>query len=160
MAYLKVGCPDCNGMKDIRAERCKACAAKRRRGSKDSPETVEKKRLAAIRRGKVGAQVPGRKQKDSQIANRLISRYGYDTRKVGKTYDHKKHRWHLKAWADDVKASWNNKCASCESTEKLHAHHIIPKHLFPENELLVQNGICLCHDCHWQLHRHLSGKEV
>lgn len=36
----------------------------------------------------------------------------------------------------------------CGSKKMLEAHHIKEKVNFPELEYDVDNGICLCHDCH------------
>jgi predicted restriction endonuclease len=142
-------CPTCQGVKDSRSKNCKACKI-------PAPRTAEWN--SNISKGwNPKSAHPGRKQSEEEISKRMISRWGYDTTKVEKTYDSKNTRWHLIKWAKEVKESWNNKCASCSSTKKLEAHHIMAKALFPELETLVTNGICLCHNCHWDLHRHIGG---
>jgi 5-methylcytosine-specific restriction endonuclease McrA len=60
--------------------------------------------------------------------------------------------WRLKDWSDAVKHSWNYTCAMCSSTEKLEAHHIIPREIMPEYASLINNGICLCKTCHRDVH--------
>ena len=54
----------------------------------------------------------------------------------------------LYLWAKTVKELDNHKCAFCGSTEKLEAHHIRKKSLFPELKNDIDNGITLCHKCH------------
>jgi hypothetical protein len=66
----------------------------------------------------------GTKQSKETISKRMISRYGYDTTQIEKKNDHKKNRWYLKKWADAVKEE-QGCCQKCETTENLHAHHII-----------------------------------
>lgn len=55
-------------------------------------------------------------------------------------------------WAKTIKKLDNNMCKLCDSTKNLHAHHIYPKSLFPELALDLDNGVTLCHDCHWGIH--------
>jgi len=56
------------------------------------------------------------------------------------------------AWAKRVKER-DGCCQKCSSTEDLHAHHLIPKALMPQNAYVVANGITLCKDCHIELHK-------
>ena len=58
-------------------------------------------------------------------------------------------------WAKRVKER-DGCCQKCSSTENLHAHHLIPKALFPQNAYVVSNDITLCKDCHIELHKILS----
>jgi 5-methylcytosine-specific restriction endonuclease McrA len=55
-------------------------------------------------------------------------------------------------WANAVKNRDNRCCVYCGSTEKLQAHHILSKHKHPEWSLFINNGITLCHNCHWAEH--------
>lgn len=144
-------CPKCNGKKDFRAKNCSNCR------DKPAPMSEETKAKLSVAAKKRIPNALGRKQSKEEISKRMTSRYGYDTTQVEKTYNSKKTRWHLVKWAKKVKESWGNCCASCGSFKKLQAHHIMSKALFPELETLVTNGICLCHDCHWDLHRHIDG---
>jgi len=43
------------------------------------------------------------------------------------------------------------KCAGCESSSTLEAHHIVPFDVNPDLELEPNNLICLCRECHFQL---------
>ncbi len=42
-------------------------------------------------------------------------------------------------------------CAICGYTKKLQAHHIQPRHLFPDLILVWKNIIVLCKNCHFQV---------
>ena len=64
--------------------------------------------------------------------------------------------WKLTAWSNAVKDAWNNICAICSSNKKLEAHHIIPRSIMPEYAAVVENGICLCKECHKNIHIGLS----
>ena len=55
-------------------------------------------------------------------------------------------------WARTLKAICDNRCVICGSTEKLEAHHIIPSSLRPDLANDLNNGLCLCHTCHWLYH--------
>jgi hypothetical protein len=54
-------------------------------------------------------------------------------------------------WRDTVAQQYDG-CVECDSTENLHAHHIVP---ISENKELAtdpENGIMLCADCHSNKH--------
>lgn len=55
-------------------------------------------------------------------------------------------------WSTAVKNQDNNRCVYCGSTNRLETHHILPKSLFPEKENDVENGVTLCHKCHYTIH--------
>ena len=52
-----------------------------------------------------------------------------------------------KLWSKKVKELAGNKCEFCGSKEKLNAHHIQPRRLYSVR-WNVDNGICLCENCH------------
>lgn len=58
-------------------------------------------------------------------------------------------------WANEVKRLYDYTCVNCGKTatgRNMHAHHIVPRH---ENETLsniLENGVALCHSCHWRIH--------
>jgi len=54
----------------------------------------------------------------------------------------------LSRWADDVKKLAGNTCEICGSTDNLHAHHVEPKSTNPAMAYDIENGMCLCSDCH------------
>lgn len=53
-----------------------------------------------------------------------------------------------KLWAQAVKARAQNKCEVCGKTERLHAHHVIPRTNY-STRYLVENGVCLCYKHHF-----------
>ena len=64
-------------------------------------------------------------------------------------------------WARSVKENtWHHSCEICWSTSKLEAHHILPSAMFPELTCDIDNGICLCHDCHVILHGYGKIKRI
>ena len=66
---------------------------------------------------------------------------------------------------DEVRDSFlanNNSCAACGSKNNLQVHHIKPFHLFPEEELNLNNLITLCegknNKCHLNIGHHGNWK--
>lgn len=61
-------------------------------------------------------------------------------------------------WSKTIKELCNNKCAYCgceydgSLKTRLESHHIKQKALYPELELAAENGIALCHVCHYRAH--------
>jgi len=56
-------------------------------------------------------------------------------------------------WAGTIKMRANWACEMCGKTKRLHAHHLLayaPNH---DRGLDLDNGICLCYDCHRAVHR-------
>ena len=66
---------------------------------------------------------------------------------------HSKHHYkkQLSIWSSIVRRSTNNKCVVCGETSK-DAHHIIPKINYPFLSLLVNNGVGLCLNHHYEAH--------
>jgi 5-methylcytosine-specific restriction endonuclease McrA len=58
----------------------------------------------------------------------------------------------LATWTQQVKLRDNKVCKYCSSTNKIVAHHIKPKELYPELRLDINNGITLCYSCHLLAH--------
>jgi hypothetical protein len=50
-------------------------------------------------------------------------------------------------WSIIVRDFFGNKCAICGKTERLNAHHIIPRE-FKRYRHSITNGIALCPKCH------------
>jgi 5-methylcytosine-specific restriction endonuclease McrA len=42
----------------------------------------------------------------------------------------------------------DGKCMTCNSTERLEAHHILAKAMYPQFATIITNGITLCKPCH------------
>jgi len=62
-----------------------------------------------------------------------------------------------KEWAIKVKDRDNNHCVICPNTERLNAHHLIPRN-FLKYKHLVDNGISLCPK-HHRFSRELSAHQ-
>lgn len=58
----------------------------------------------------------------------------------------------VRAWTKEILK--RGKCEKCGSTNDLEAHHIIKWSDFPQGRVDIQNGLCLCHDCHTFEHRY------
>ena len=59
------------------------------------------------------------------------------------------------AWRDEVFARDNYTCQMCGKTGvRLEAHHIYPFRYYPERQFDVDNGITLCHGCHYKVTGH------
>lgn len=43
----------------------------------------------------------------------------------------------------------NGSCRACGATTKLELHHKFPFHLYPELEMVKEEWITLCQDCHY-----------
>lgn len=61
--------------------------------------------------------------------------------KLGKSNESKK-------WSFSIKQKFDYKCIRCESRKNLHAHHIKSWRHHPELRFDLDNGLCLCKDCH------------
>ena len=64
-----------------------------------------------------------------------------------------KYRMALLLWGKSVKKSLSEKCIVCGSTDKLNAHHILYKALYPELSLNINNGVPLCKEHHLEVHK-------
>ena len=45
------------------------------------------------------------------------------------------------------------KCEKCGRTEHLEAHHKIPWAIYPKGRIDLNNGACLCDECHAEEHK-------
>lgn len=57
-------------------------------------------------------------------------------------------RTKLLNWSKEVRNRDGNKCFLCGSTERLNAHHILPKKMWSKEKLDPRVGITLCCRCH------------
>lgn len=57
----------------------------------------------------------------------------------------------VKEWK--AKVLEKGKCEMCGSTKNLEAHHYIKWADYPMGRIDVNNGMCLCHDCHTTEHK-------
>lgn len=73
----------------------------------------------------------------------------------------------LAKWSKMVRIRDQHICQMCEedsmkesstlSRRTMHAHHLDPKHIYPEKALDLDNGICVCSRCHLEI-VHTSSK--
>ena len=63
-----------------------------------------------------------------------------------------------KAWKKAVRSI--GYCEACGSCKRLEAHHVLPKAKFPHLIHDINNGKCLCHACHKNLHSFKEGSEL
>lgn len=66
----------------------------------------------------------------------------------------------LKDWEKAVKGEYGYTCAMCGrvlDAIEARAHHKLPKALFPQYALDIDNGICLCDECHQRVHGRQNG---
>jgi hypothetical protein len=55
-------------------------------------------------------------------------------------------------WAQKIKSLDNNRCAFCGSQVKKEAHHIVYRRNSADLVNDLNNGITLCHKCHYAAH--------
>ena len=64
-------------------------------------------------------------------------------------------QWTDKDWDRYIKERALYRCERCGellSGRQAHAHHKLPKWFMPELKYDINNGICLCTNCHKQIH--------
>lgn len=61
------------------------------------------------------------------------------------------YKYCLMSWSKAVRQR-DESCVICGSTEKLHAHHLIPRASYPYLSLNINNGITLCERHHREIH--------
>lgn len=67
-------------------------------------------------------------------------------------------RWCLRLWGQFIKARDQHQCVLCGSEERIQAHHIFRRSLYPHGWYQPGNGITLCHDCHDIPHADFNGR--
>ena len=82
-----------------------------------------------------------KERKSVYCSKECWSKRGKKVRKITRTPE-------FRRWKSEVFKRDNFTCQMCGSKKMLEAHHIKEKVNFPELEYDVDNGICLCHDCH------------
>lgn len=60
--------------------------------------------------------------------------------------------YRVRRWAKDVLS--RGICEKCGATEHLEAHHILKWADYPKGRADISNGMCLCHNCHTEEHKH------
>ena len=117
-----------------RRELCGSCAQK---GKTASEET--KAKMSEARKGKPNPwkHVP----QSIEIRNATSLALGGDGNVESRKYGN------LGKWTRQV-IQRDGKCMTCNSTERLEAHHILAKSKWPQFATKTMNGITLCYDCH------------
>jgi hypothetical protein len=67
-------------------------------------------------------------------------------------------KWLFRLWSQFIKTRDRFRCLCCGATEKIHAHHVIRKTLYPLAAFDLGNGITLCRECHRRVHALFNGK--
>jgi len=142
LPLYNVVCPDCEGIKDRRAKRCRSCAMIAARGVPKSKHRTHRHHPNSIRTGP---------QTEEHIRKRVESRGLVYNKKIPNFI--KPYNLARMKWGRAVKKRDGLKCVICYSTQKLEAHHILTVNKHPELALILHNGITLCHSCHWDEHR-------
>ena len=62
-----------------------------------------------------------------------------------------------RVWRIAVILAGGKICAICDNNKELHAHHIKDAARFPELRFIVENGVCICNDCHKYIHTDICG---
>jgi len=117
--------------KHNRAERCKDC------GYKASSKKLEGNKCAIGNKS-----IKGQIKSEEWCKNQSIRQGG-----TGQKQKYPE----LKRWTRLVKER-DGCCFICQTTEKLEAHHILPKAKYPEYATEVWNGIAMCKTHHIQKH--------
>lgn len=67
-------------------------------------------------------------------------------------------KWILRLWSRFIKTRDSFRCVCCDSTQRIQAHHVIRKTLYPWGAFETGNGITLCHECHGRVHAEFNGQ--
>lgn len=67
-------------------------------------------------------------------------------------------RWCLRLWSRYIKTRDRHQCVRCQSKERIQAHHIFRRSLYPWGWYQPGNGITLCHECHEMYHSDFNGR--
>lgn len=66
--------------------------------------------------------------------------------------------WCLKLWSRFIKARDGYQCVVCRSGDRVQAHHIFRRSVYPYGWFQPGNGITLCHECHERQHSTFNGR--
>lgn len=55
-------------------------------------------------------------------------------------------------WVKDIRNKYNNQCDVCKNNKRLVSHHIKNWLSCPELRFNIDNGVCLCKECHYKFH--------
>lgn len=66
--------------------------------------------------------------------------------------------WCLRLWSRFIRARDGYQCVVCYSINRIHAHHIFRRSLYPLGWFQPGNGVTLCHECHELQHSTFNGR--
>lgn len=95
--------------------------------------------------------VPGDPVHSAMLAQRLLALQSAQARGCSKG-------WCLALWRRFVLLRDAFRCAACDSTRSLRAHHIFRRCFLPAAQLQTGNGITLCVRCHKKAHPAWNGR--
>jgi hypothetical protein len=138
--HIKDNLPDRSGTKHPmydkhHSEETKEKIRQQRIGTKHKHETIEKMKISALDINGNGKRYDYSISDDERNLNR--KRY-----KIPGYY----------SWTKQVKEKYNNMCIKCKSKESINVHHINNYKQFINERLKIDNGVCLCKNCHKQIH--------
>lgn len=64
-------------------------------------------------------------------------------------------QWNDRTWKEEIKKRAKYKCERCGeylTPREAKAHHKVPKWFMPAWQYDINNGMCLCPNCHKQIH--------
>ena len=67
-------------------------------------------------------------------------------------------RWCIRLWSRYIKTRDRHQCVRCQSTDRIQAHHIFRRSLYPHGWYQPGNGVTLCYECHGLNHSLFNGR--
>jgi hypothetical protein len=88
---------------------------------------------------------------DFNLNYRIV--HWYDHSLIGSVAKKRNNHYYRK-WRNQI-IERDKRCQKCGSKEKLHAHHIKEFHKYPKLRFDLSNGVALCQNCHFSLHKEI-----
>lgn len=86
-----------------------------------------------------------------ELLKRLVKKELLDSWLEGTTGVHDRDDYRVRKWKREVLKA--GRCEKCGSRKNLEAHHIVHWSVYPKGRVDVKNGMCLCDECHAQVHK-------
>lgn len=67
-------------------------------------------------------------------------------------------KWTLRLWSQFIRCRDKYCCINCSSPDRVQAHHVVRKSLYPWGAFETGNGISLCANCHKKIHAEFNGR--
>ncbi len=182
---IEIPCPTCKkpklckpprdkwGLEARRKTECRSCSKKGSKNPAKTPET--RKKMSDAKRGKPGRKLSDEeklvisvrmkgKPKSAEHRRKISEANKRRTKTITENIlagdllysDAPSYFTRFKSWANFVKDIYEGSCAKCGAKEDLHAHHIVPKRVDQTLANDLNNGMCLCRECHYEIHRLLE----